>query len=242
MNILNTPAQARIPIGSVIVNGRQFEVTINLEWAKYFDLLNTTTNSNTASLQAVRSNATVGALTGGEGIEVEFIPGPQGLQGARGDLGAALGLLIEAPEAPDLVPGPPGPAGRQGDPGPALFLLHDNDGGGETFMVAPLPATEGFIAPTLLNGWADFGGSYNPAGYYKDRFGVVHLRGLVKSGTVGAAIFTLPAGYCPANKEVLSSISNGAIGYYELSNTGNMVLIAGSNVYASLDGLTFRAA
>jgi hypothetical protein len=56
--------------------------------------------------------------------------------------------------------------------------------------------------PSLVNGFANFGGSKAPAGYYKDTFGRVYLRGVV---TVSAGddlarpktIFTLATGYRP---------------------------------------------
>jgi hypothetical protein len=42
-----------------------------------------------------------------------------------------------------------------------------------------------WIAPTLLNGWVNFGSSYPNASYFMNEFGIVILKGLVKSGTVG---------------------------------------------------------
>lgn len=107
----------------------------------------------------------------------------------------------------------------------------------------PLPQLpEQWIAPTLINSWVNFGSGFNPAGYYKDPFGIVHLRGVVKSGVVGTDIFTLPIGYRPANTELLACVSNGALGIVEPSAAGGVNATAGNNTYFSLDGLTFRAA
>lgn len=39
--------------------------------------------------------------------------------------------------------------------------------------------------------------TYTPPGYMKDVNGFVHIRGLLKNGTTGTAIFTLPTGYRP---------------------------------------------
>jgi hypothetical protein len=58
---------------------------------------------------------------------------------------------------------------------------------------------ESWNSASLTNGWTNYGGSWAPAGYYKDAQGIVHLRGLIKSGTVGSAEFTLPSGYRPTN-------------------------------------------
>lgn len=46
------------------------------------------------------------------------------------------------------------------------------------------------------NGWVDQGSP--TTAYYKDALGMVHVRILVKSGTNGTSIFTLPVGYRPA--------------------------------------------
>ena len=56
---------------------------------------------------------------------------------------------------------------------------------------------ESWISPSFQNGWVNYGGSYEPAGYYKDKFGVVYIKGLVKNGTLSSSIFTLPVGYRP---------------------------------------------
>ena len=63
---------------------------------------------------------------------------------------------------------------------------------------------QGWQSVSFQSGWVNYGGSYNPAGYFKDSLGIVHLRGLVKSGKIGnnQTIFTLPAGYRPANREL----------------------------------------
>lgn len=99
MNKLSAPMQARIPIGTVVVNGQQLEVTVNLEWARFFESLTVTTNSNTAAA----------------------------VNGKNGTDGVAVMLAGEGGESVEFIPGPPGAAGRQGDPGPALFILQENE-------------------------------------------------------------------------------------------------------------------
>ena len=47
--------------------------------------------------------------------------------------------------------------------------------------------------------WTNVGSNFQPAGFYKDQFGTVHLQGDVKRTTgPDATIFALPPGYCPA--------------------------------------------
>ena len=103
-------------------------------------------------------------------------------------------------------------------------------------------AQESWTAPTLLNSWANYGGGYNPAGYFKDSLGIVHLRGFIKDGTVATAAFTLPAGYRPAYTEVLVGQANDLFAQVIIETAGNVKPNIGSNVWFSLDGISFRAA
>ena len=105
-----------------------------------------------------------------------------------------------------------------------------------------LDPVEPFSAPALLNGWVNFGGGYNNAGFYKDRQGIVHLRGLLKSGTLTLPAFVLPAGYRPVAQEFFATVSNFAFGSIYIEPNGNVSPYNGSNVFIGLDGITFRAA
>jgi len=128
---LFSPSQARVPIGSVAIGDRIYEVTINQEWAKYFDSLTTATNEVTVEVINGRNgvNGPAIAMLSSSGEDgVEFIPGPPGSQGPRGEQGPALGLLGGEPEQSiEFIPGPPGPPGAPGQPGPALFILQDQE-------------------------------------------------------------------------------------------------------------------
>lgn len=101
---------------------------------------------------------------------------------------------------------------------------------------------EQWNAPTLTNSWVYYGSPTNPVGYWKDPNGVVHLRGAVKSGTIGLSVFTLPVGYRPSNTEYFAVVSNGAFGRVVVGSDGGVTPDIGSNVYVTLDGITFRAA
>jgi hypothetical protein len=103
--------------------------------------------------------------------------------------------------------------------------------------------------PAFENGWVNYGGGYASAAFYKDSLGVVHLKGLVKSGTVGTSIFQLPAGYRPAEALIFGSTSSAAHGEIGIEADCFFVCTAyqyvnaraGNNTYLSLDGITFRA-
>lgn len=94
---------------------------------------------------------------------------------------------------------------------------------------------------SFANSWVNFGGDYNPAGYFKDIMGIVHLRGFIKDGTIGQTAFTLPAGYRPENFEVMPTASNGAFGEVFISTNGDVKPLVGDNTWFSIDGVTFRA-
>ena len=90
----------------------------------------------------------------------------------------------------------------------------------------------------LVNGWANYGEGFNSSGYFKDSLGIVHLKGLVKLG--GGTIFTLPEGYRPAARELHCVQSNGIAGRVDILPNGEVQLVIGSNIWVSLDGITFR--
>jgi len=101
---------------------------------------------------------------------------------------------------------------------------------------------EAWIVPAFMNGWINFDTTHNPAGYFKDSLGIVHLRGLVKNGTNNTTIFTLPVGYRPSNRELQAVQTNlNIIGRVDILADGQVTVVSGSNVWVSLDGITFRA-
>jgi hypothetical protein len=115
---------------------------------------------------------------------------------------------------------------------------------------------EAWTAVTFTNSWADYGSTYAPAAYRKDAQGYVHLRGLIKSGTLGSAAFTLPAGFRPGYTNIYMGRGNvvSAASYTASDldknngrvdiNTGGSVIPHASlcnNGYVSLENITFLA-
>ena len=93
--------------------------------------------------------------------------------------------------------------------------------------------------PPFQNGWKNTGATDVTAAFFKDPYGVVHLKGLIYNGTNDAAIFVLPTGYRPS-KNVIELVWRG-------SGTGKLNLLANGSVLlqdgaaaAALDGVTFR--
>lgn len=95
--------------------------------------------------------------------------------------------------------------------------------------------------PGFLNSWVNFDGGWGPAAFWRDPLGIVHLRGLIKSGTVGQPAFNLPPGFRPAVNETFSVLSNGALGRVDVLTDGSVSPMSPSNnAYVSLSGITFR--
>ena len=100
---------------------------------------------------------------------------------------------------------------------------------------------EAWITPTLINGWVAFGGAEDGPTYYKDDFGNVKLRGVVKSGTLSVSIFKLPIGYRPAKNKYCPVISNNVPGFVLIDPSGGVIPHAGtSNVFVALDSISFK--
>ena len=98
--------------------------------------------------------------------------------------------------------------------------------------------------PAFENNWVNFNAPTNEtAGFLKDPFGFVHLKGLVKSGTVGTVIFTLPAGYRPSLAKIVAASGSDVAtrdNTVTILVTGTVTANCATNTYFSLDGITFK--
>jgi len=66
---------------------------------------------------------------------------------------------------------------------------------------------------TLVNNWTNFGSGYATAQYYKDKEGIIHIKGVVQGGGLNlaaTAIFNLPAGYRPSENRIMTGGSDAA--------------------------------
>ena len=91
----------------------------------------------------------------------------------------------------------------------------------------------GWTTATLLNGW---GGGVK---YYRDPYGIVHLKGFVYSGVLGTVIFNLPSGYRPSGAKSAAIYANNAYGSLSISPGGDVVELAGATTDVFLDSVTF---
>ncbi|MEI8206602.1 MAG: hypothetical protein WCG03_06970 [Kiritimatiellales bacterium] len=105
--------------------------------------------------------------------------------------------------------------------------------------------------PTFLHAWVNYDATYNTAGYFRDKNGIVYLKGLVKSGAVSTgvtagvpdgAIFQLPVGYRPEKQQIRVVMTNANVeGRCDIDTNGYVIAMEGSSSWFSLDGVTFRA-
>lgn len=95
--------------------------------------------------------------------------------------------------------------------------------------------------PAFEHSWVNYDAGWQVAGFWRDPFGFVHLRGLIKSGTVGSAAFTLPPGYRPTLSEAFIGISNSGAGRLDVLADGSVTPQSpATNGYVSLSGIKFR--
>lgn len=96
---------------------------------------------------------------------------------------------------------------------------------------------QGWVYPTLIGGWTDYGGGYPPARYRKAPDGIVFMDGLIKGGVTGSVPFILPAKYCPEYRLLLTTINNDqVIARIDIAADGQVICYfnAGTNGWYSL--------
>ena len=92
-------------------------------------------------------------------------------------------------------------------------------------------------------GWQNVGFGFQAVGYFKDQFGVVHLRGAAErvSGSSNH-LFTLPVGYRPtAIENFLVYGDSGVVASVVIQPGGEIFMISGPTAFVSLAGVTFKA-
>lgn len=83
-----------------------------------------------------------------------------------------------------------------------------------------------WVAPALLNGWANAGAPFQVAGYR--RVGdVVSLRGVFGAGAIGLAAFNLPAGFLPPADLTFACSAGGAFGSLTVTAAGAVIPAVG---------------
>ncbi len=113
----------------------------------------------------------------------------------------------------------------------------------------PLPLNDA-AEPVGCN-WISFGGGFPTPAYFRDRDGVVHLRGVVKAvdgipntcGTVPGFdenivnVGGIPAGYVPEQRALFTVSSNNAPGRVDVLANGTISAFPGYPTYANMERL-----
>lgn len=97
-------------------------------------------------------------------------------------------------------------------------------------------AAEGtWTEPSLVNSWVNYTGGWPNAAYMSAGDGFVIIRGLIKSGTLNAAAFTLPVGFRPTVHQMFATASNAGHAELRVYADGTVVPYAGGTGYFSLN-------
>jgi hypothetical protein len=110
-----------------------------------------------------------------------------------------------------------------------------------TFTGTTALATATWNACSFQNSWDNYGSGQANCEYMKDAAGIVHIHGSVHSGTCGAIIFQLPAGY-RGKTGITDQTTYPAVAYVDINHsTGNVIMGCSTNTFDTLDGVSFPA-
>ncbi len=116
------------------------------------------------------------------------------------------------------------------------------------FILAPHFEHANFGCPFDLTIWHDSSPEVNEVtGYWRDPYGVVHLRGYaIRCGTAETTIFTLPAGFRPGKLEHFVAFAENPTPKTTFVTVGSTGLVVAaevaSNGSVALDGISFKCA
>lgn len=96
----------------------------------------------------------------------------------------------------------------------------------------------------LQNGWLYYGAPYSTPRYTIGTDGIVKLKGLIRAGTA-ATMATLPAGYCPKQRPLLTVVTADVWGRLDIAPQSNGTCTIEGGAYnaawVSLDGIQYLA-
>lgn len=102
------------------------------------------------------------------------------------------------------------------------------------------PRGDGWHAVTFQNGWTNYGQGWPSAAYTLTDDGWVRLRGMVRSGALDKAVFTLPVGYRPPVRHLLAATTSpDAHARVDVLANGEVIPLTANAAWLSLDGIAF---
>lgn len=129
-------------------------------------------------------------------------------------------------------------------PGVSEYIVNVNSAGTQATLNITMDTWHSVGAagePAFANSWVNFDtANYGSAGFRKYPDGRVRLRGLIKSGTIPAGVFTLPVGYRPPKQLLFACDTNpGAMADVRIQTDGQVVVQTGSVTWVALDNVEF---
>jgi hypothetical protein len=113
------------------------------------------------------------------------------------------------------------------------------------FVRNPTTQQIDFIPATFQNAWINYGNGYAGAGFTKDEFGWVTVKGMIFNGIMPGAAFVLPAGYRPSELMRFSAQAHNGSAIVEagidISTNGNVTVAYGGNTWVVLNNIRFLA-
>lgn len=132
-------------------------------------------------------------------------------------------------------------------PGAACVVIYDENSTpyciwfeGAYQPVEPLTVSA-WIAPTLINSWANFGSGFETAAYLKDPLGFVHLKGVITGGASTTVAFVLPAGYRPGATTLGAAGGGSLLAEAQAFANGDVACTFPATTPVGLSGITFLA-
>lgn len=210
-------------IAYVAANARQTKVNL--------PLLNGFTNYGSGYESATYSQGESGAVT------------IQGLlNGGTRTMGTPIGTIPAALRSSQYmhVPSRSGTFHHLGVDATNSLVARGDGSGAYSINTTFLPNTHtNWTNLSLQNSWVAYGGMYVPPQVTKTSDGVVHLRGLVRNGTVAGIITTLPEGYRPSQRILTTVVSSDNYARLDIQPNGSVNMSGGSNAWVSLSGISF---
>lgn len=121
---------------------------------------------------------------------------------------------------------------------PAYILVEDITGvgvPGHTHSQLDDLTDTGWLIPTLLNNWTNYGSGWTGA-RYRRKNGIVYMQGLIAAGTSGSSAFTLPVGFRPDTILMIASISGEpwTVTRVDVSPNGGVSVTRPGNSWATI--------
>lgn len=103
-----------------------------------------------------------------------------------------------------------------------VWTRYGTRGGGWGAWKPAANVDTGWVVPTFENAWVTYGPGHDAR--YRRMNGIVYLQGLVKSGTLGATVYTLPVGYRPVQTQVVTAKASGGAYRIDAITDGRVII------------------